>query len=178
MKQSDAKFKKDEFVFADGKVRRIKAQPWHAGFTWMYLFEGDDQLSLGEMYLQKIDQEKYIAATKSFRIATCHDKSHNKCFQIEKWTQINLDSPEEGYVPVDFHRSEETAKTIAKQWIEIAVHEALCPIRFSWYWNSSVKVERRREIDRWYNSLSDEHREMIDTITYDVRHECEMENES
>ncbi len=53
----------------------------------------------------------------------------------------------------------EQANTQARVWQEIKDHEDSCPYRVGWFSKSRVPVKRRREIDRWYNTLTDDWRD-------------------
>lgn len=73
---------------------------------------------------------------------------------------------------VDFHLTKAAAIANCARLNEQLEHEKTVPVRWSWYWDSKLTPQRRRQIDVWYNSLTAEQREMLDDIVTDAREEA------
>jgi len=95
-----------------------------------------------------------------YRINKCH-QDHEDCWQVEVNEVVD---GENKWTPILFHMGQGTATKECLRTQSQFEHEKACQHRIFWNWNSSVRVERQREIDLWYNSLTDNQRSMIDDI--------------
>jgi hypothetical protein len=102
-----------------------------------------------------------------YRVAPCYCKK-KRHHQVEVYEIVDGVGK---WTALAFHLSKRDAEKLQQEWQAKLEHEKSCPIRISWPWNSSTPVEKRMEIDRWYNSLSSEHRGMVSTIVSDLREE-------
>ncbi len=85
---------------------------------------------------------------------------------VDEWMVCKREGDQ--WTGLAFHLSNSDAATLANQWNGKEDHILAVPHRVSWAWDSSVKVDRQRHIDIWYNSLTPEQRSFVDDIRDDA----------
>lgn len=80
---------------------------------------------------------------------------------------LELVNEKETWTPILFHVDKEEARGQVERLKQELNHKKTCQFRIGWKWDSRVPVQTQREIDRWYNSLSEKNRKMIDLIISD-----------
>lgn len=79
------------------------------------------------------------------------------CFRIEKLEN-------DIWIGLAFRLEKEKAYQLAEEWEKEHIHCLNVKHRISWRYNSEFSLNRRHEIDKWYNSLSKKERNYLDDI--------------